>query len=411
MGGEYPYKDYFSNYAPGQFYIIALLFSIFGDNLITARLYDIACRLMIIVLVYVVATKILKKSLALTAAISALLLLSKPYFYTYAVFASLVFCLLAILCLMQYLDKEQKRVLFLSGIFAGMAATIRQDIGGYVAIASCIAISIYAFIPRNQEDSTNSISRVGRAIGLFCAGVMLVALPIYGYFIYEAGFDAMWDQLIAFPAVNMREFRHYPYYSSLRSTIDRIPDMRVLDIQTVRMVIRDSLYLVFPLILYPVACVYVIRSFMKVGGVYLKRNYGAVALTIFGILLILQAYNRPDYIHLLPTSLIAFLLLAYVLSFVCENTAALKGRIAAAWMMIPFVMIYFYSPVKTTMEYVGKYVPLISHSELNKAAGVYISQDQEQAVKFIATHTEKQEPIYVGNSRHDLISVNDIGFY
>jgi hypothetical protein len=37
--------------------------------------------------------------------------------------------------------------------------------------------------------------------------------------------------------------------------------------------------------------------------------------------------------------------------------------------------------------------------------------DQEQAVKFINTFSEESEKIFVGNQRHDLIFVNDIGFY
>jgi len=40
-----------------------------------------------------------------------------------------------------------------------------------------------------------------------------------------------------------------------------------------------------------------------------------------------------------------------------------------------------------------------------------LAKGQEQAVEFLQSHAAPGEPIFVGNSRHDLIFVNDIGFY
>ncbi|MDP4126713.1 MAG: glycosyltransferase family 39 protein [Bacillota bacterium] len=414
MEGELPYKDFFTNYAPGQFYTVALLFDIFGDNLITARLYDIICRLIIIFLVYLLAKRLFKTSLALVAAISSTLLLTVDPFYTHAVFPSLVFCMLALLCLMQYLNKGQKGMLFLSGILAGMAATIRHDFGGYVVIASSITILMYVLLSRKQGASISNILGIERTVLLYCAGVLLVAMPFYGYFIYEAGFDAMWEQLIVFPATSMQAFRHYPYFSSLKPTIYEIHDAPILGIEMLRNVIRliyYSLLLVFPLILYAVALIFIIRSFIKESGFYISRNYEVTALFIFGILLMLQAFSRPDFMHRLPTSLIAFVLLAYILSSAYKGLPSRGSQAKAVWIMVTFLVIYFSYPVLKTINNVKKYSPLISHSELKKTGGVFISKDQEQAVNYIVNHTKKHEPIYVGNSRHDLICGNDIGFY
>src|ERR1700741_5207936 len=38
LDGQVPYRDFFSFYTPGAFYLIAALFKVFGDSFVAARL-------------------------------------------------------------------------------------------------------------------------------------------------------------------------------------------------------------------------------------------------------------------------------------------------------------------------------------------------------------------------------------
>lgn len=40
-----------------------------------------------------------------------------------------------------------------------------------------------------------------------------------------------------------------------------------------------------------------------------------------------------------------------------------------------------------------------------------MKSDQERAVEYVVAHTREDEAIFVGNSRHDRIFTNDVGFY
>ena len=40
MDGDVPYKDFWTIYPPGQYYVIAAIFKTFGTNLLVARIYD-----------------------------------------------------------------------------------------------------------------------------------------------------------------------------------------------------------------------------------------------------------------------------------------------------------------------------------------------------------------------------------
>ncbi len=55
--------------------------------------------------------------------------------------------------------------------------------------------------------------------------------------------------------------------------------------------------------------------------------------------------------------------------------------------------------------------PLKCYSQIERASCIYLQKNQEQAVEYIRAHTEEGESIFVGNQRHDLILINDIGFY
>jgi hypothetical protein len=73
--------------------------------------------------------------------------------------------------------------------------------------------------------------------------------------------------------------------------------------------------------------------------------------------------------------------------------------------------VYFYSPVERLFYFVTNYSPFECHSNVERASCVSLSSDQEQTLEYIQAHAQAGEPIFVGNQRHDLISVNDISFY
>jgi hypothetical protein len=76
-----------------------------------------------------------------------------------------------------------------------------------------------------------------------------------------------------------------------------------------------------------------------------------------------------------------------------------------------FIFIYFISPVRILLYTINNFSPFGCYSNIERAGCVYIRKDQEQAVEYIRAHTKNSESIFVGNRRHDIIFLNDIGFY
>src|SRR6476469_47918 len=104
LNGDVPYRDFWmTGYGPGQFYVLAQLFQIFGPSIYVERLYDIAVRLAIGVVFYLIMRKMTTPRVAaLWWLVITMELLSPWLNYGYVTFPALLFYLLTVLFLLSY---------------------------------------------------------------------------------------------------------------------------------------------------------------------------------------------------------------------------------------------------------------------------------------------------------------------
>ncbi|MCL5998623.1 MAG: hypothetical protein M1546_21580, partial [Chloroflexi bacterium] len=58
LNGQIPYRDFWTMYGPGQIYILAGLFKLFGVSLITERIYDLIVRSLLALALYLLAARL-----------------------------------------------------------------------------------------------------------------------------------------------------------------------------------------------------------------------------------------------------------------------------------------------------------------------------------------------------------------
>src|SRR5438128_2028381 len=68
LRGEVPYRDFFSFYTPGSFYLIAFIFRFIGDSLVVARLSLAIVGAVCSVITYLLVRKVCSRNMALFAA-------------------------------------------------------------------------------------------------------------------------------------------------------------------------------------------------------------------------------------------------------------------------------------------------------------------------------------------------------
>jgi hypothetical protein len=396
LNGDIPYKDFWTIYPPGQFYVIAGVFKIFGTNLLISRLYDTLVRFVIVVCVYLLARKMSYSTIStLFASIMAALLLGVAGSYGYAVFPAFALCLLSILCLIDYITSGKQSRLLLTGVLLGVAMFFRWDIGLYAGASMFTTIILFRYLratPEIRRDIAIKFSLNQTALPMG----MLVCLFLIGYgmFALRGGISELVSQAFIFPITQLHTVRWLPYPSLIPPSI--------ADLGTFKF------YL--PILLY-ISEIPSFFSYLRVGISLKEDRFGRVLILFFGLFLFSQALSRFDTIHVVPSTSILFLLAAqYSWKDKFQNQVVLLKYIQKLGLFI-LTTVYILSSIANIFLPASEYPLWRCHSPIARSGCVELNDDQERAVLYLDSSTFKSEPIFVGNQNHSQINVNDIGFY
>ncbi|MGD0589224.1 MAG: glycosyltransferase family 39 protein [Bacteroidota bacterium] len=412
MDGDVPYKDFWTIYPPGQFYVLAAIFKTFGTNLLVARIYDTIVRFVIVICAYLIAKKITSHSLALLGCAVTALLLGFADSYAYAVFPAMALALLSILSMLQYTQTGQRHWALLAGLLIGLVAFFRWDIGLYTGISVAFTIILSHFFQMAQETKlpVKALLKPSELLVTLFGATLFIVIPCYGYLIYKSGLSNLWTQAVIFPTSALHhEVRWLSYPSLIPSGIPFT--LSIFTYIAANSEFSNWLRFYSPLIIYGIAIYDFILSLFKKRIVLNTFFFGTTALTILGVLLFAQALSRYDYIHVLPSSMIAFLVVIPIIRRVVIHIHNLVLKCYFFTAVIVLIILYFHFPVRSFLFSTKNFSPLGCYSHIERASCISISQDQEHAIDYIRLHTQDGESIFVGNQRHDLISINDIGFY
>ena len=456
LKGDMPYRDFWTMYAPGQFYTVAFLFKIFGENLFVTRVYSATINLLIVLLVYFIVRKVSDERLALLSLVlSTLWMGGWGLFYSSPTPSGTFWSLLGIYFVIDFLCTEKISSLFTGGIITGIGAIFRHDIGGYTFIASTIVILFYAYLKISDRSIKDTIKLWGR----YLAGTVAGFLPFAIYFLVNVPFGEIIYDLIIFPGRVFLRVRDLPYPGFGFNLY--------------------SFLFYFPIIIYLISGIFIVLNIFKLK--YFKGNeWVNLLFLILGLFFFNQAWVRSDVPHLLPTIIPAIMLLSslykselikilgrgeiiikillLLMGFILTLALylnALKGLVIAVYALplvlgtvisliiyIPVQFRRFYRdiPAKATLQVVSLVlsvfvifscfrdfkgvsiqrifsfkIPGLVTSQFERAKGIYVFQGQETylepAIKIVRANTKPDELIFVGNSRHDRIFINDVMFY
>jgi len=95
MNGDVPYRDFYANYGPAQFYVLAGLFKVFGPSILINRIWDTFVRAATVMLVYAVFARMESPRMGMIAAAASALWLSAFGVYGYPVYPCLLMTVLS----------------------------------------------------------------------------------------------------------------------------------------------------------------------------------------------------------------------------------------------------------------------------------------------------------------------------
>jgi len=408
LNGEAPYRDFWAIYPPGQLYILAGVFKLFGVSLDASRVYDTLVRAILVLGIFLVAWKMTSRRYAYLVTFALTLVLASQRFYSYAVYPALAVSIYALYSAIQYAGSHSWRWLLVMGAISGVACLIRWDIGLYVGFGLCAAVFIDQLIRAFSEKASfaRSVYAAVRAAILPLAVTIAILLVGYGLVSLRSGAGNVWNQVFYFPATQLRAVRWLAYPELLHPHISSISNF--WDIYARPM---DWLRFFLPLVIYAFAWIYYIHALCFKRIALEVVDFGILAAALCGPFLFSQALSRYDYIHVLPSLIPAALVAAALFPKILAvpGYRLSKGLVYA---LLPAVAsVYFLAPLNAVLGTMDDYPWEKCGSQLARASCALTSSNEERAVRYIQTHTAENEPIFVGNQRHDILFVNDAGFY
>ncbi len=202
LKGNVLYRDKPCYVFPGIFYLLALLYKIFGVSYLVSRYAMAAVFTATALLVFLISRRLMAEWLAFLTALVfvAHRVWAFPIWNMigYATFS--MFSLgLALLSLMKFNEKPSSTTAFLTGGFIAVATMFKQDYGAFAGAGIFLYLLLW---PRLRVKWAGEASvGVTRAAVLGCyilAGV-LVSLPVLGYFSRKGALDDLLNNTLLIP--------------------------------------------------------------------------------------------------------------------------------------------------------------------------------------------------------------------
>jgi 4-amino-4-deoxy-L-arabinose transferase-like glycosyltransferase len=214
-GGELLYRDVHYIYPPFSPYFNSLLYRIFGAHLDVLLASGIVCAILVAILCYRIARRLLTPSESALATVAVIVLcIFKPAGnlispYAFAALHGAVFALGVLLLTLRYSENGRRQELIFAGVLIGLAAIAKQEF----ALAGAITV-IAAILYVHQVN----FKKIAADLSLAAAPAALIALPVYGVLLAAIGWKIIVEDCHLF-------YSHLPaslkFYNSQRTGLDR----------------------------------------------------------------------------------------------------------------------------------------------------------------------------------------------
>lgn len=412
LNGHIPYRDFWTLYAPAEFYVLAGLFRLFGVSIIVVRIWSTFIMFVLSILVFLIASRMVSQKYALIAWFIILTQLSLFRYFASPIPPALLFSMLSSLFLLNFLCHHKcRKWLLLCGLSTGIASLFRQDMGFYAFLSEAIVIMVYASLKLAPRE-VNPLKRFLRVIGiesLHILGIAVVVLPVLVYFVSVIPIEELLYDLVIFPAKVFPKVRSLPY--PLLNPVFVLTGSLSLTSYT-RWLFRDGPF-IFPPLIYSLAIVFLTVWYRKSRvGKDREIVWGTIYFVLMGILFFNHARVRSEHSHLLPTFIPATILFVLLLASIPKN----KTLRFVIWVLSGLVVLSIViKPFRMNRKIIrdGYISSSRTSFSIERASGIYWdkSEHYEKLIGHIQTTVNENERIFVGNTRHDQVYINDVMLY
>ena len=209
LRGEMPYRDFWTLYGPGSYYLLAGLFRGFGELALVERGLDIAAKTAIATLVVALVLQFGRRTAALATGVLSLGLLLYLRSYSAPLFPGMAASLAAVLALHRASIDARRASAFLAGVALGIATCFRHDLGAYALLASAVFMSQLAW----SASTGLGRARVLALVGWVGAGYAISLGPVVAFFAVNVPAAELYRDFVEIPFSVYPDVRALPFPS------------------------------------------------------------------------------------------------------------------------------------------------------------------------------------------------------
>jgi hypothetical protein len=293
--GKLLFKESFTQYGALTTYLQSFSILIFGKYLLSIRLLTALFYSIISILLFLIFSRFLNKSLNIFFCISWILLaffyyncVALPWSSVYAFF----FQSLTSYFLIIFIEKKNYLYLFLTGVSVSLTFWCKQPVGVFLLIMVIIFIIFIKFLLKNN------IKFLLKSIGIFISGFLIISLIFIIVFLMNNSLKDWWLQSIVFSfSFNSRVAQNHFQGTGLYGNIIYL--LRCLFI-TGNFEFAENYKSVFIWQLFPI--VNLIIFFIYLVKLFIKRILNKKEIIILSVVFIsfaswFQYYPSPDQFH------------------------------------------------------------------------------------------------------------------
>lgn len=416
IAGQVPYRDFWTVYPPGSFYLDAALFKVFGSSILVELLAGCAIAFFTVASAFFVTKRVTGQKYAILSLILlvGLMLLVGVAGLVYSIldWAAMLISLVACIYLFRLRAYDRTRDAFILGLITALSMLFRIDTGFYLFVAlSVILILCNYSAAKSVSRPKERLRKVAAVWGIYVSGITIVAVPTLVLVLRVASLQDLIYQLVVFPRTIYVAYRSLPPPSIFSGPI----------------LLRIFFY--FPLVVYAATALLLSVQVVR-HKTQLHQQSKPLFLLLLGALFFIYGGVRVDLSHLIPTVTLAIILFSWLVYCFAERLRQVLRRntISAASSVINVASILAVLLVSLFLLSSSASAVLNSGSQgssgggtalvaldLNRARDVYIKADEARnltdAIAYIQVHVPRNETIFVGNQQHEQIFSNNVIFY
>jgi hypothetical protein len=410
--GQIPHRDFYANYGPAQFYILAALFKIFGQSILVERLYDLFIKGLLVTAVFAITASYSRRPIPVcTAIVTVLWLFSlSDLTGTPVIPVSLLNVVGSALILPVFAGSVPTRRMLAAGALAGFATLFRYDTGlALFCIHTCVIT-----IAVCSKGVSNKLRAFAYAWWPYALGFVVVSLPPLLYYLSVAPLHPFVHDIILYPSRYYHRSRNLPF-----------PRVGPRSFENIQVYLPIA---VVGMSLYAAATkVFSTRSNRPDPARVSEETNLAGFLITFGLLALVMYFKgyvrvavAQMYLCIIPSLLIIAVLfqerrrfhrplqlftMAMVwLSILAVASATLHQMEKSHFYQVPVLerMLPSRDPISPEIQMWCKLA-----NPLTRGLCFLPDDDRIRTIEFIDSHTTPGQFLYVGLAKHDRIWVND----